>query len=305
VSIVDSASHYLSPSILAFVRAAELKSFSAAARELGLSPSGVSVSISRLEQRLGVRLMVRTSKSVELTKEGETFFATCCSLLESFENLSFHSEAPEVEGLLRIQVASEEVQDDVVGALARFQQLHPQVELDVTVDSSHRLLANDSVDMAVSSVEGRDSDHVATVLCYLDYIICASPAYLRHNRTPNSYASLETHRCLLYRDARGQIDDWRGRYLRPHASAPQRMVFLANSRRVLVDAALADGGIVCAAARTVSPLIKSGRLQRIVLPATPRPKTVLLVSKGHQAMKTSARVLRDHLVASLSTNART
>ena len=96
MSIVDSASHYLSPSILAFVRAAELKSFSAAARELGLSPSGVSVSISRLEQRLGVRLMVRTSKSVELTKEGETFFATCCSLLESFESLSFHSEAPEV-----------------------------------------------------------------------------------------------------------------------------------------------------------------------------------------------------------------
>jgi DNA-binding transcriptional LysR family regulator len=182
-----------------FVRAVELGGFSAAARALGLSPSAVSKSISRLEDRLGVRLLNRSTRSLTTTPEGATFLERSRSILadidEAEQEITRFRSAP--RGLLRLHVSVAFGLHQLPPVLPEFMLRYPEVTLDLTVNDREPDFADDGIDVAVRSGEVADEGLIARRICLMERVICASPAYLKRHGLPRTPDDLLRHNCLL------------------------------------------------------------------------------------------------------------
>ena len=147
----------------AFVRSVELGGFSAAARDLDLTPSALSKLVTRMEDRLGVRLMNRTTRKLALTAEGEAYFASAKRILIDIEDaeteVTRFSAHP--KGMLRINVGVAFGMHQLVPALPRFLERHPEIELDITVTDRLVDLIEEGADVAIRTGALRDSSLVA------------------------------------------------------------------------------------------------------------------------------------------------
>jgi DNA-binding transcriptional LysR family regulator len=182
----------------AFVRTVELGGFSAAARDLDLTPSALSKLTTRLEDRLGVRLMNRTTRKLALTAEGEAYFSSAKRILteiaEAEAEVTQFASRP--KGLLRVNVGVACGLHQLAPALPRFLERYPDVELDITVTDRLVDLVEEGADVAIRNGVLRDSSLVAKKICDLHRVICASPAYLKSHGVPTSPAQLLEHNCI-------------------------------------------------------------------------------------------------------------
>jgi len=182
-----------------FVRAIELGGFSAAARALDLTPSAVSKSISRLEDRLGVRLLNRTTRSLTPTPEGATFLERSRRILadidEAEQEISRFRTAP--RGRLRFHVSVAFGLHELPPVLPEFMQRYPEIELDIVVNDREPDLAEEGIDLAVRSGEVADQNLIARRICLMERVVCASPAYLKRHGTPRTPDDLLEHNCLI------------------------------------------------------------------------------------------------------------
>lgn len=197
--------------LAAFVRAAETRSFVAAARVLGLSPSAIGKSIGRLEARLGVRLFHRSTRSINLTEEGMQFFERCRQILDDLEDaqaaLTKSTAAP--RGRLRISVPAAGHRL-LMPVLPSFRQAYPDVELDI--DFSDRMVdvVDEGFDMVIRSGDLTDSRLHARRLCPFRFKLCGSPEYFARNGVPASPQDLQAHMCLRFRyPSSGKLQAWR------------------------------------------------------------------------------------------------
>lgn len=181
-----------------FVRSVELGGFSAAARDLDLTPSALSKLVTRLEDRLGVRLMNRTTRKLALTAEGEAYFAKAKRILADIEEAEMEvtQSADRPRGMLRINVGFAFGMHQLAPALPRFLERYPDIELDVTVTDRLIDLMEESADVAIRNGHLRDSSLVARRICDLHRVICASPAYLKKHGVPKSPQDLLRHNCI-------------------------------------------------------------------------------------------------------------
>jgi DNA-binding transcriptional LysR family regulator len=182
----------------AFVRAVETGGFSAAARDLGLSPSALSKLVTRLEDRLGARLLHRTTRRLQLTAEGEAFYSRARPILAAMAEAEAEvTEAgSSARGLLRLHSGSAFGMHQLAPAIPRFQQLHPEVELDITVSDQPLGAMEEGVDLAIRIGPLDESSMVARRICNLERVISASPDYLERRGTPRTPDDLQTHNCL-------------------------------------------------------------------------------------------------------------
>jgi DNA-binding transcriptional LysR family regulator len=181
----------------AFVRAIELGGFSAAAREFDLTPSALSKLVGRLEERLGVRLLHRTTRKLSLTPEGETYFARCQRILaEIAEAEDEVGSARGPSGLLRMGVGTAFGMHQLVPALPRFLARYPGIRLELSVSDRRFDLLDEGADLAIRIGTMVDSSLIARRICDLERTICASPAYLQRHGTPQVPADLLRHNCL-------------------------------------------------------------------------------------------------------------
>ncbi len=182
----------------AFVRAVELGGFSAAARDLDLTPSALSKLTTRLEDRLGVRLMNRTTRKLALTAEGEAYFASARRILMEIEEaesaVTRFSAHP--KGLLRVNVGAAFGLHQLAPALPKFLDRYPQIELDITITDRLVDLVEEGADVAIRNSVLADSSLVAKKICDLQRVICASPAYLKKHGTPRRAVDLLQHNCI-------------------------------------------------------------------------------------------------------------
>lgn len=182
----------------AFVMAVETGSFSAAARDLGLTPSALSKLVTRLEDRLGARLLQRTTRRLQLTLEGETFFNRVRPILtamaEAEAEVTESSATP--RGVLRLHCGFGFAMHQLAPALPRFIQRYPNIELDIVINDQPPSLVEDNIDLAIriGTVEGLSL--VARHVCNLERVICAAPAYLARRGTPAHPDELLQHECL-------------------------------------------------------------------------------------------------------------
>jgi DNA-binding transcriptional LysR family regulator len=182
----------------AFVRAVDTGGFSAAARELALTPSALSKLVTRLEDRLGARLLHRTTRRLQLTPEGEAFYARARRILAAMDEAEAEvaQAGASPRGLLRLHCGSAFGLHQLAAATPGFLARYPGVELDITISDQPPEQLEESFDLAIRIGPLDESSIVARRICNLERVICAAPAYLERAGTPRTPDDLQAHNCL-------------------------------------------------------------------------------------------------------------
>jgi LysR family transcriptional regulator, regulator for bpeEF and oprC len=253
--------------ISVFVRVAEARSFTAAAKRLGMSPSAASKSLTRLEQRLGVRLLNRTTRCVSLTDDGSTFYERCRSILselEEAESAMTHRQT-EPRGRLRVVMPAGFGRAVLIPILAKLAQKHRALTLDVEFSSRLVDLAEEGVDVIVNIGDISDRTLVARKLCDMRYVTVASPQYLERYGEPRKPADLLQHRCLGHHvPALNRYRDWEFACEGERMSQSLSGNLNLNDGSGLLAAAMEGAGIATVATFLAADAVRSGQL-RIVL----------------------------------------
>ncbi len=193
-----------------FVRVVQAGSFSAAARDLDLTPSAVSKQISRLEDRLGARLMNRTTRQLSLTEVGAAFHERANRILadvaEAERAVADLHGAP--RGTLKLNLPQSFGRRYVIPIIPDFLAANPELRIDVTLNDRFVDLIDEGVDLAVRIGELSDSSLIARRLAPNRRIVCGAPAYFEKNGKPAHPAELVGHNCLVY-TYRASRNDWR------------------------------------------------------------------------------------------------
>jgi DNA-binding transcriptional LysR family regulator len=244
-----------------FARVVTAKGVSAAGRELNLSPAVVSKRIRRLEDRLGVRLLQRTTRQVVLTEAGQGFYERVVSILASVEEaqawVARGSET--VRGVLRISAPTSFGRMHVAPHLERFLGQHPAVTLDVVLSDAFVDIIGESFDLAIRIADLGDSSLVARRLAPNHRVLCAAPSYLAAHGTPDAIEDLSHHRLLTHGAAEWSLESPGGpAHIRLHG--PLR----TNSSEVVREAVIGGIGIALRSTWDVGPELKSGRLVRVL-----------------------------------------
>ena len=249
-----------------FVRVVERGSFTLAAGDLGLSRAVVSKYVSRLEERLGARLMHRTTRRLSLTEAGAALFEASRGAIERIEEaeaaVAQYQSAP--KGRLRVSAPMSFGILFLGTAVAEFSRAHPEVTVDLKLDDRFVNLLEENVDVAVRIGTLTDSSLVARRIAKAQSIACAAPSYLDERGEPETPEDLAGHDCLLY-SYLSSANVWRfqgsdGREIPVAVGGPLR----ANNGILLADAAAAGRGVVMGPSFYVLPRIRSGELRRIL-----------------------------------------
>jgi DNA-binding transcriptional LysR family regulator len=187
-------------SIELFCLAAELSSFTAAAAAASVTPAAVSRSVSRLEERLGVRLFVRTTRQIRLTDGGRVYFEQCrqaLSQLVDAERLVTGGQAAPA-GLLRISMPTPYAHYRVLPLLPQFRKRYPQVQLDVHLSNRNIDFADEGYDLAIRGRAPDDSSLIARKLEDAELVLAATPAYLKRAGRPKTLEDLQKHECIQF-----------------------------------------------------------------------------------------------------------
>lgn len=181
----------------AYVCAVETGGFTAAAQQLGLTPSALSKLVTRLENRLGARLLHRTTRRLQITPEGEAFYTRARAILNAMDEAE--AEVAEAtaspRGLLRLHCRSAFGMHQLTPAIPAFQALYPKVELDITI-SDEPVGKEGNFDLSIRNGPLDESSVVARRICNLERVICAAPSYLARHGTPRTPDDLQQHNCL-------------------------------------------------------------------------------------------------------------
>ena len=250
-----------------FVSVVRHGSFTSAARELGISKSYASKQVRALEERLGARLLHRTTRTLTATDAGQAFADRCGDLLDDLDEAERAVSALQVapRGVLRVTAPMSFGYRFVAPALASFMSAHP--ELVVVADYSDRRvdLVNEGFDLAIRVGGMQDSSLIARRLAPCDGVLAASPAYLKAHGVPRRAEDLREHDCVVYSfhdtpttwtmrhsDTEGQV----------RVKVKQRLA--CNNGEAIVDALLAGVGIAELPDFFVHDLIKKGKLTHVL-----------------------------------------
>ena len=186
--------------VAVFVRVVERGSFTLAADELELSRAVVSKYVSRLEERLGARLLHRTTRRLSLTEAGAALFEASRQAIERIEEAegAVAQLQSEPRGRLKVSAPMSFGILHLGAAMAEFARIHPRVTLDVRLDDRFVNLVEEGVDVAVRIGALTDSSLVARRLAVTSTVACAAPAYLAERGEPEAPEDLATHDCLIY-----------------------------------------------------------------------------------------------------------
>lgn len=251
----------------AFVRTADLGSFAAAGRVLGLSASAVGKSVVRLEHELGVRLFQRSTRSIRLTEEGRLFHERCRRILDDLDDawatVAGAREAP--RGKLRVSTPIV-TYHLLMPVLPEFTLLYPEIELDLDFNDRLVDLIEEGVDVAIRSGDLPDSRLMSRVFCRYEHLLCAAPSYIARRGVPKRIRDLDGHCAIQFRlPNSGKMLDWPLVLGSGEAEPRLRTVFTCNNMEALRGATLAGIGIGCMPDFIVRDLLESRALE-LVLP---------------------------------------
>jgi len=278
----------------AFVRAVERGGFSAAARELGMTPSAVSKLVTRMEDRLGVRLLNRTTRKLALTPEGEAYFHRAQRILadiEEAENEVARFRA-RPHGKLRINVGTAFGGYQFVPALPEFLARYPEIEVEITITDRVVDLMEEGADVGIRTGELHDSPLVARRICDMERVICAAPEYLRRHGTPRTPGDLAKHNCLVLAGT-PQFHLWPFDSPEGVRSVEVRGNVTASNAETLVQLAAMGLGIIRLADVIVGDAIAKGQLRPVLADVhhvEPLPLHAVFPQGRHRSPRVAALV---------------
>lgn len=290
-------------SIELFCLTAEHASFTAAAAAAGLTPAAVSRAVTRLEQRLGVRLFFRTTRQVRLTDDGRAYYQQCrqalSQLAEAERELSGQQLRP--AGVLRISLPTPLGHCRILPLLPEFRRRHPEVSLDVQLSDRNVDLLAEGYDLAVRGRAQPDSSLVARKLCDAELVVVATPDYLARQGTPCTPADLAAHDCLQFLLPRnGQPVPWLFRQDGRELELPTRGgIHTREHLLCAVTLARHGAGVLQTYRFIVEDDLASGRLVELLQPYAGRSRPFSLLYPGARHMPLRLRVFIDYLLRAL------
>ena len=243
-----------------FVKVVDNGGFAPAARALNMSPSAVTLHVQAIEDRLGVRLLNRTTRHVSMTEAGQAYYDSCVRILADIE--STEQAAQELQskprGTLRLNASP--TMPLIVPAIAEFTAHYPDVSIELTVTGRMVDLVEEGFDLAIRVTPVPDSSLIIRRLAPFRFVVCGAPAYLARRGTPTQLAELADHNCMIYSDSPfGR--EWH--FVAKDGSeqaVPLSGNFVANSGEALRLAAVAGQGLMFAPRFLVSDDVAAGRL---------------------------------------------
>lgn len=276
-----------------FVHVVDAASFTRAADRLGLPRSSVSAAIRELEERMGARLLNRTTRHVSATPDGAAFHERCVRLLAEVEETEgfFRSVDARPAGRLTVDVPGRIGRLVLVPALPDFLALYPGIELTLGVTDRAVKLIEEQVDCALRVGPLEDSALIARRIGALELISCASPAYLARHGAPASIADLDRHRAVLYASpTTGRVEEWEWIERGAARTRPVAGDIVVNGAEAYIACALAGLGLIQIPVYDVRDHLARGELVE-VLPAhrpAPLPMTLLYPHRRHASRRLRA-----------------
>ncbi|MPQ76729.1 LysR family transcriptional regulator [Hydrogenovibrio sp. JE_KL2] len=248
--------------MVAFARVVEAGSFTAAARDLGLSTPVVSKRVASLEHELGTRLLHRTTRKLSLTEAGSALYQHCVRLIEEAKMAEMAvarlNEAP--RGLLRITAPFSFGSNQIAPAIPEFLERYPEVSVEMVLSDRIIDLAEDGFDLAVRQTDDPQPNLVAKRLTSTRKLICASPEYWRKHGKPLKPADLESHNCILY-GSLSSNSEWVFNSKEREERVRVKGNFVVNGPEALREAAVGGLGVIRLTSIAILQEVKAGRLE--------------------------------------------
>lgn len=284
-----------------FVLLARRESFTRTGRDLGVSASAVSRRLARLENRLGVRLLNRTTRRVSLTSEGEAYFADAIRILGEIESLeqSLTQAGDTPKGTLRINSTFRFGRTYVAPAISNFKRRYPDTEVELSLTDTPLNLVEEGIDLGIRFGAPRDSRMIMQMLLRNRRLLCAAPDYLERNGTPASLSDLQGHNCIVLRQDHGIYDVWRFDDLSGEVpSAKVTGDLSTNDGEIALDWVIAGHGIMLRSEWDIARHVRSGRL-RVVLPRYVQTAHITAVYAERHNLSAKVRTFIDELSSHL------
>lgn len=258
-----------------FVTVVRTGSFAAAAEKLFCTPSGLSKKLSRLEHRLRAPLLVRTTRSLELTKDGEHFYRNAIEIVEKIRQAerALKNKPATMEGVIRIQSSPAFAELHLSNLLPEFMDLYPAVRVELTLHNSLDRLRSSETDLVIRSSSSKEADLIACKLADNPWVICAAPRYLTKYGAPEMPEDLSAHRCLLFNEQCSSSEEWLFAGASGTAGVASRIAVegtFASFGSMVLRMAIKGKGIARLANFLVAPEIQRGRLVPLLTRYMPR-----------------------------------
>jgi DNA-binding transcriptional LysR family regulator len=286
--------------VAVFLRVVELQSFTAAAESLGLPKSSVSRSVARLEESLGVQLLQRTTRAVQLTESGRVYFEQASRALSTLEEA--HQTLSQLEGrpqgAVRITAPVDLGARVLAELAARFTRRTPGITLEFLLTGRLVNLVDEGVDLAVRAGALRDSSLISRRVNRLEPWLFASPAYLDARGTPTAVEQLAEHDCVLFRPRRGHVE-WRLSGPEGTIGVTVRGPVAGDDFTFLREAVLGGAGVGLLPALHCEQDLARGRLVRLLSPYTGPPAPLHVVWPAARHVPKRVVLVREWLVKAL------
>jgi LysR family transcriptional regulator, regulator for bpeEF and oprC len=290
-----------------FVKVAEKRSFVRAATDLGITQSGVSNAIKRLEDQVGTLLLVRTTRRVSLTEDGAAFFERCRQALAAIDEAELVLKRAQLKpsGTLRIDVPLSFGRLKLMPLLGAFQDEYPDVRLRITFTDRYIDLIEEGVDVAVRFGAMQDSSLIARRLTTTQFKVVGAPRYFAKYGKPATPRDLADHNCLAFasRDTR-QIRDWRFATADGEKTLTPEGTMTLTDGASMCDAAAAGYGL----AQLHDYYLDSAIVQRKLVPVLqdyqPPPNPISLVYPQTRHLTPNVRAFVDFMVERFKRNAK-
>lgn len=283
-----------------FVAVVEAGGFSAAAKRLEATPAAVSRRIKGLEQRLGVRLLQRTTRKIRLTEAGELYFREVRAMLADLRAVEQHLDevTGQATGQLRIAAPMSFGQRRLAPLLPQFALAHPKLSISLILEDRETDIVGEGFDLALRIAYPSDSSFVSRPITTIPRYLVASPDYIARRGKPNSPEDLLQHDCLHY-SVISEREEWSFGGSNREESILIKGSYCANNGDVLAEAAIQGLGITLLPDFIIHEALAEGRLVRVLEDWERAPLTlsVLYPSRRHVPAKT--RLLIEYLITNL------
>jgi len=288
--------------IQAFVRTIELGSLSAAGRQLRQSPAVMSHRLQQLEAHLGVRLVNRTTRRLQLTEQGLAFFENAAQVLEALERAesAVADTGGSPRGTIRITAPLGLGRRVLAPLSLKFMEAHPAISIRLRLSDHLLNLLAEAVDLALRLAVLPDSTLVRRKIADCPRVLCASPAYLAAHSAPEQPEDLFGHNCLLLRFPGSQQYRWT-------LQSPDGPIALSVQGRmdaddgdVLTDWARAGHGIAMPALFEVADDLRAGRLVRVLPEFPPEPTSLSVVYPHKRLLPARVKLFSEFLVREIA-----
>lgn len=280
----------------AFIAVATSASFTEGGKKLAISTKLASKYVQQLEERLGAKLLYRTTRSITLTDIGKAYYQQCIPLLEQFDELEglVQQKQSDLAGTIKLTAPTGFGSQELTEAISSFQLLHPKVSIDLHLSDNVISIVESGIDLAIRFGRLEDSTLIARKLLEMRMVVVASPTYLSSHGTPKKPSDLANHNCLLLTTTK-DFGKWSFVNKNKQEAFKVNGSFHSNSPRAIANMALNGVGVALCPIYVVKDYVEKGLLTLLFENNEESTLSLYAVYPSNRHLMARIRALIDHI----------